>query len=243
MTTEADIDDLLKRDFFAVLGVPRSALTDDIKKGYLTTVKVFHPDRAPTEALRPAFTKAFARIELAKATLMDPTRRAKYLDELVGRANGGSDRSAAEASFEFAKADAYLKTNDRTRAEQHIRRAVTLAPNNVEYAVLLVAVRASAEATPDTLKELAADLDQLILKSPESERGLFHRGQIRKRLGRTSDAMKDFARVAELNPSNIDAAREVRLHKMRAQEQLAPERESERNQGGLGGFFRGLFKK
>jgi hypothetical protein len=36
-----------------------------------------------------------------------------------------------------------------------------------------------------------------------------------KRLGKTDMATKDFKRVADLNPRNIDAAREVRLHQMR----------------------------
>jgi hypothetical protein len=37
-----------------------------------------------------------------------------------------------------------------------------------------------------------------------------------KRLGKTDVALKDFRRVADMNPRNIDAVREVRLHTMRA---------------------------
>jgi hypothetical protein len=38
---------------------------------------------------------------------------------------------------------------------------------------------------------------------------------LNKRVGRGEAAMRDFRRVVELNPQNIDAAREVRLHNMR----------------------------
>jgi tetratricopeptide (TPR) repeat protein len=230
--------ELLTLDLFAVLGVPRTANSEELKKGYLAMVKNFHPDRAPSDDVRAAFTKAFARIELAKATLMDPSRRARYLDELARPgSNSQSDRSAAEATFEHAKAEAYLKTNDRARAETHIQKALKLAPDNVDYAVLHVAVRATDAATPTLLMALATELDHLLVRAPSSERALTQRAQVRKRLGRTSEAMADFARVLDISPTNIEAARELRIHKMRAQDKPAPSDE------GLGGFFRGLFKR
>lgn len=240
MSTPERAAELLKLDLFEVLGVPRTANAEEIKKGYLTSVKAFHPDRAPSNESRPAFTKAFGRIELAKATLMDPARRQRYLDELTRpAASSASDRSAAEAGFEFAKAEAYLKTNDRARAEQHIRKAVSLAPNNADYAALLVSVQATTDATPAKLAELAAELDRLVARSPDSERALFQRGQLRKRLGRTAEAMADFTRVAAINPANIDAARELRIHKMRETEKLAPPPEPK----GVGGLIKRLFKR
>ena len=240
MSTAERAAELLKLDLFAVLGVSRNANAEEIKKGYFAAVKVFHPDRAPSDELRPAFMKAFGRIELAKATLMDPQRRSRYLDDLA-RANGGGgdERSVAEASFEFAKAEAYLKTNDRARAEAHIRNAVKLAPNNVDYAVLFVSVQLTPEATPAKVTELAAELDRLVKLSPDSERALYLRGQARKRLGRNQEAMADFNRVVAINPSNIDATREIRINAMRSQEKLAPPEEK----GGLGGAIRKLFKR
>jgi curved DNA-binding protein CbpA len=235
MSTPERAAELLKLDLFAVLGVSRTANAEEIRKGYLAAVKMFHPDRAPSDAARLVFTKAFGRIELAKSTLMDPARRQRYVDELAGAPS--NDRSAAEAAFEFTKAEAYLKTNDRARAEQHIRKAVTLAPNNVEYAVLLVSVQTTSDATPAKLGELAAELDRLLTRSPDSERALFQRALLRKRLGRIDEAMADFKRVVDLNPSNIDAARELRIHNMRAAEKPAPEPK------GVGGIVRRLFKR
>lgn len=240
MTTEARVAELLKLDLFAVLGVPRTANAEEIKKGYFAAMKLFHPDRAPSEELRPAFMKAFGRIELAKATLLDPTRRQRYLDELVNPgANAGDDRAVAEAGFEFAKAEAYLKTNNRAQAEAHVRRAVKLAPNNVDYAVLLVSVQLTPEAPEAKVKELTAELDRIIAKNPGSERALLLRGQARKRLGQTSQAVADFTKVVALNPTNIEAERELRLHRMRTQEKLAPKKD----EGGIGGALKKLFKR
>lgn len=241
MSTEARATELLGLDLFAVLGVSRNANAEEIKKGYFAAVKQFHPDRAPSETLRPVFMKAFGRIELAKATLMDPTRRQRYLGELENPGGAATDdRSLAEAGFEFAKAEAYLKTNNRAQAEEHIKRAVKLAPNNVDYAVLLVSVQLTPEASEAKVKELAAELDRIIEKNPDSERALLLRGQARKRLGQTNPAMADFGKVVALNPANIDAERELRLHRMRTQEKLAPPKKDE---GGIGGALKKLFKR
>jgi hypothetical protein len=38
---------------------------------------------------------------------------------------------------------------------------------------------------------------------------------LRKRIGRIESAMSDFRAAYEVNPKNLDAAREVRLHEMR----------------------------
>jgi hypothetical protein len=56
-------------------------------------------------------------------------------------------------------------------------------------------------------------------------------------------AYSDFARVAELDPSNIDAVREVRLFKMREGRGDATESTSKKGSEGEGGFFKKLFKR
>ena len=48
------------------------------------------------------------------------------------------------------------------------------------------------------------------------------RGLLYKRLGMADMAMRDFRRTAELNPKNIDAAREVRLYTMRTSRPSMP---------------------
>ena len=60
-------------------------------------------------------------------------------------------------------------------------------------------------------------LDRAVGLSARCERAYFYRGQLHKRLGNAQLAMRDFRKAAELNPRNIDAVREVRLHEMRAQ--------------------------
>jgi hypothetical protein len=58
-------------------------------------------------------------------------------------------------------------------------------------------------------------LDRLLTGDPECTRALFYRGQIAKRLGRGDAAARDFRKVVRLDPTNLDAQREARLHPVR----------------------------
>ena len=237
---------LAAADYFAALAVPRTATPEEVKKAFVEAAKTWHPDRVPPglEEARPLLGKVFARLELARATLSDPARRKQYVDDLakpVTAATAG-DISSAEATLEFRKAEALLKKHDAVGAESHLRRAVQLAPSNVEYQVLLVWLQAKPDTTPARLRELTADLDRLIGRESTSERAYFYRGQLRKRLDLLDKAHADFLRAAELNPSNVDAAREVRIYNMRKEKAQPAARESEANEG-VGGFFKKLFKR
>jgi curved DNA-binding protein CbpA len=96
---------LIAADYFVALSVARTASPEDVKKAFVEAAKAWHPDRVPAgmEEARPLFAKLFARLELARATLSDPARRSKYIEDLskpVTAATAG-DISSAEATLEF----------------------------------------------------------------------------------------------------------------------------------------------
>lgn len=235
---------LLALDHFAALGISRTATPDEVKKAFIDAVKSWHPDRVPQglDEVRPLFAKVFARLELARSTIADPARRAQYILDLAkpDTAASAQDISSAEAGLELRKAEGMLKKNDTAAAERHLRRAVQLAPGNVECQVLLVWLQAKPDSTVDRLRGLVGDLDRLIARDPESKRGYYFRGMLQKRLDETKKAMADFTKAMSLDPQNLDAAREVRLYKMR-QEKAEPTKGDASE--GVGGFFRKLFKR
>ncbi len=237
---------LVMADYFVALGVSRTATPEEVKKAFVEAAKTWHPDRVPAglEDARPLLGKLFARLELARATLSDPRRRKQYLDDLakpVTAANAG-DVSSAEATLEFRKAEVMLKKNDAAGAEAHLRKAVHLAPSNVEFQVLLVWLQAKPDSTRARLAELVADLDRLLGRESSSEKGYFYRGQLRKRIDQPDQAHADFVKAAELNPNNVDAAREVRIYTMRKEKAPAAPK-GEAAEGALGGFFKKLFNR
>lgn len=84
-----------ERDLYDVLGVPRSATADDIKKAYRRLARKYHPDVNPNDKRAE---EKFKEVTAAAEVLQDPKRRALY-DEF------GAD--SLRSGFDAAKADAY----------------------------------------------------------------------------------------------------------------------------------------
>jgi len=63
------------RDLYAILGVPRSASQEEIKKAYRKLVRKHHPDANPGDSESEA---RFKSINLAYEILQDPQKRARY---------------------------------------------------------------------------------------------------------------------------------------------------------------------
>jgi curved DNA-binding protein len=79
------------RDYYDVLGVPRSATSADIKKAYRKLARKHHPDLQPPES-RAQATARFQEINEAHEVLSDPEKRAKY-DALGENWRSGMDFS------------------------------------------------------------------------------------------------------------------------------------------------------
>jgi|WetSurMetagenome_2_1015567.scaffolds.fasta_scaffold00093_14 molecular chaperone DnaJ len=82
------------RDPYEVLGVPRNASTEDIKKAYRKLAFEFHPDRNPGD--RNSEEK-FKEISLAYEVLCDPDKRARF--DRWGTSDGAPDMSDIFGGF------------------------------------------------------------------------------------------------------------------------------------------------
>src|SRR5574342_42289 len=85
----------MKRDYYDVLGVSRSATEDDIKKAYRKLALKFHPDRNPED--RRGAEERFKEIAEAYQVLSDTERRTVY--DRFGHA--AFEQGANAAGFEF----------------------------------------------------------------------------------------------------------------------------------------------
>jgi len=94
------------RDYYEVLGVPRNATADQIKKEYRQLARKHHPDlKAAGERAQAA--ERFKEINEANEVLSDPEKRAKY-DALGDRWKSGADFTpppGAGAPFEGGTVD------------------------------------------------------------------------------------------------------------------------------------------
>mgnify|MGYP000193272411 CR=1 FL=1 len=66
---------MAKRDYYEVLGVPKNASADDIKKSYRKKALEFHPDRNPGDK---AAEEKFKEAAEAYDVLSDSDKRARY---------------------------------------------------------------------------------------------------------------------------------------------------------------------
>src|SRR2546428_5471847 len=66
----------MKRDYYEILGVSRSATEDDVKKAYRKLALRYHPDRNPED--RHEAEERFKEISEAYQVLSDPERRGPY---------------------------------------------------------------------------------------------------------------------------------------------------------------------
>lgn len=237
--------------YFEVLGVAKTATGEEIRNAYFALAKRWHPDRTPAELtdLKPLVSGVFARIGEAYGALGDAEKRAAYLKSLEAPVATSSHEEeeqvvrAVNAALEFQKAEALLKKNDLPGAERHVRLAADADPGQPEYTTLLVWVTALRRGEPKDLAPGAATthyddligmLDEVLRGDPRYERALFYRGMLLKRSGRGEKALRDFQLAAELNPRNLDAQREVRLHEMRKRDGR-PKEGAEPPQGGIFG--------
>ncbi|HBT99769.1 molecular chaperone DnaJ [Thermotoga petrophila] len=65
-----------KKDYYEILGVPRDATQEEIKRAYKRLVKEWHPDRHPEN--RKEAEQRFKEIQEAYEVLSDPQKRAMY---------------------------------------------------------------------------------------------------------------------------------------------------------------------
>ncbi|MGA2449235.1 MAG: DnaJ domain-containing protein [Polyangiaceae bacterium] len=213
-----------RADYFDMLGVPREASRKDIESAFYALARRWHPDRLPPELepVRDACSRVFSRMSEALATLTDDEQRSHYMHLLAdGSGTPAMQETVArvlEAASNFQKAEVCFKRNDWVQAESLCRRALASDATQADYHALLawiVSLKPENQSPEKTL-ECIRMLDEAVFISERCEKAFYWRGLLYKRMGKNDAAIRDFKRATDLNPHNIDAAREVRLYQMRS---------------------------
>ncbi len=85
-------------DYYKILGVPRSATPEDIKKVYRNLAKKYHPDRNPGDKQAE---DRFKEINEAYQVLSDPQKRARY--DQLGESYSQWQQGGAPGNFDWGQ--------------------------------------------------------------------------------------------------------------------------------------------
>ena len=111
-----------RKDYYVILGVPRSASVATIRRAYRRLAKQLHPDIGPGSSL-----EAFRELQAAYETLSDVDRRRRY-DEALGQV----EKSFEPISWSFV----------RSPASGDLRRPIQ--PDSLSGEILLSPLEAEA---------------------------------------------------------------------------------------------------
>ncbi|MBK6576794.1 MAG: DnaJ domain-containing protein [Sandaracinaceae bacterium] len=209
-------------NYFQMLGVDNTVLDDAISDGYVDRIKRFHPDRLPAELapLRQYVDTIFRHLTEAKNTLLDPEKRKAHFKAVQG--GGGSpaaDRKLAAiltAALEFEKAEVLVRRKEWAQAIALLDKSMDLSPDEPDYPAMKawVLLQRDTESPREVIIQLA---QRALAQNDKHEQALLTLAFLYKRVGDTPNAVKHFERIVELNPKHVDAARELRLARMRGQ--------------------------
>lgn len=214
---------------YDLLAVATSASAQEVQGAYFAQVKKYHPDRLPASLgpLARAAQTIFDRMTEANETLGNAEARADYDKQVRG---GGGTREAdrtmrnvLESALEFQKAEVHMRRREFPQAIALVRSALAKNPEDADYHALYAWLLHLANPGADApLDEILRTLDHALKSNPRHERAHYYRGVTLKRLKRDAEAVRHFRVAAELNPHNVDAAREVRLASMRRDSKPPP---------------------
>lgn len=235
-----------KLNYFAMLGVHKDVTTAQVGEAYMKLVKDWHPDRLPPELveLKPWMERIFHHITTAKDVLSDDKKRAEHIKAV--EAGGGSPEADRQlnaiifAALEYQKVEVLVKQKSWDEALPILEQAKTMNPGEADYFAMEAWILLNKFSGPTSpLAKIMESCDKALALNEQHERANFCKGLVLKRLGDEVKAHKFFKKASEINPRNIEAAREVRIATMRGTS-IPP---GKRSGGGLFGLFKGGDKK
>lgn len=221
-----------KGDYYSLLAVAKSASSSDVRRAYFTLVKKIHPDRLPQHGLSDEIERAsrlFQVITNAYETLSDKKRKAEYdAGKVQGltpsnpmQQTGASSSPRGDAAkIAFHKGTVMLNKKAYAKAEEYLREAVDRdGEDNVRYwQALGWAVFCNEEARPDAQRLSAARecFEKALEKDDEDALTHYNIGLYWKAMENMNRCRQAMTKAVECKPNFVEAKRELRLMKMRA---------------------------
>lgn len=207
----ARANDIEQESFFEILGVPEGASAEAVRAAYMRLSKTWHPDRLHTDFLpvRGDVARIFSQMTKAQQTLCDPDARRAYVAARTAKTVRPRDDVMKEVRGD-------LERRQWDRVIQSCQGLIDLDTDDAEAIALQAwASTSGGEGSEEQLRAALTRMDRAVNVDRTNDTAIYHRGLVHKRLNNIPSAFRDFARALQLNPSNVDAEREVRVLAMR----------------------------
>ena len=241
-------EQMTKQNYYEMLEVPLGAPTEEVRKAFFKMAKIYHPDRATAsgmEDLLETLQYVFSNLSEAHATLVDPDTREEYgaaisdgmkrTSQMPGPADEDTVRDVLEAEKLYQKGVVLMRRGQNAKALELVDTARRMNPDEGEYLAAWAKLQAASRGADDNLDDLISSMRRALEMTPKSERVNLFMGELLKRAGRPSEALAHFQKVVEINPRNIEAARELRIMRIKREKELEREKK--------GGFLKRFLKK
>ncbi len=229
---------IMRRNFFQILGVERDTDVERIRASYHLLAKKWHSDAfigMQLDEAKPKLDEIFQRINDAYETLTDPKKRTEYLI-LLDRQRKGMATDVSQVLYGeqiFDEALMQMKRREWIAALDSVDRAITLNPDDPLYLATKGWVVFNAHKKDEKEVRRALDLIRDAIKKQENLPIAYqYGGQIHFAREELEEARKWFKKCLEWDRRNVDAQRMLRL---------VNTREEKRKNSGLGGIFSKLF--
>jgi tetratricopeptide (TPR) repeat protein len=241
---EAKLAVLDSHDHYQLLEVERDVTAVQLAAAFPMIARRWHPDRLPAELAehKESVMRVFSRLTEVHRTLSDAELRRAYDAERAGASQEAAEQEQVQrvlaAVSAFRKAEVLLKKRDLTGAEELAEFAASNDPDQAEYDALHAWIQARrVQAASGDLGPYVKRLDEAVKRQTNNVRIHYYRACVLKLAGKNGEALREFRHVAEADPSNVEAARELRLHEMRRQSQ-PPKEPDTASRGLLDRFFK-----
>jgi len=212
-----------KQSCYEVLGVARDCEAAQLHEAHAALLSRFEPESLPDDGEDVKHDAAVVLDHARRALdiLGDSMTRVEY-DRASDAVGGGAvpvralRRLHAEACYR--RAEGLWKRRDYAGAQAAVERALSLEGSVARYEALLgllLHLRSGSGEGGRVHPNALRHLEQALRLDPRSEQANYAMALVLKRAGRHDAAYEHFHRVWRLNPQNLEAAREVRLHVMR----------------------------
>jgi len=236
------------QNYFEMLEIDKDAKSADARNKFYQLAKEWHPDRLPQElsSLREFVQIIFSYMSEANTALSDEEQRMKYVQTV--REGGGTpstDRlmqQILDMAMEYERVLVMTRRHQYDDALELLKRILSVVKDEPDYHAMHAWLLMQKLGKDAPLPKVLESAEAALALHPQHEKANMLKAQVLRKMNRPADALEHFKKVAEMNPNNIEAVREVRVATMRGATARAKKR-AEQESSPVSGLLGKLFKK